>query len=261
MKQAQGAGRKALGLRPGFGEKMQAVILAAGLGKRLCSITSERPKALVPVAGRELIVRAMDFLDHPAISGRIVVTGYKSRMLAEFVAARFQGVKTVENPHFRDGSIRSIEAALPLVRGDLLVMNVDHIYPARLMEKLASSRSPIAAACDFDRKLGPDDMKVKLSGEGRLSLISKALADFDGGYIGMTRVGRDSLPIYREAVAEARRSEGDACAVERALGRLAGSGARVEILDTSGVRWLEVDTPEDLALAEETLRLNPEFLI
>ena len=239
---------------------MQVVILAAGLGNRLGGLTAERPKALVKVAGRELILRVMDFLDDPTVGERIVVAGYKAPLLEDFVKSRIPDARVVFNPRFTDGSIRSIEAALPHVRGDFLIMNVDHIYPRRLMDRILSAKGSIAAVCDFDRKLGPDDMKVGLSGEGRLKLISKTLANFDGGYIGMTRVAGSRLSEYREAAGLVRRDDGDSASVERVIGRLAANEREIDICDASGIRWLEVDTPEDLALAEETLSSNPGYL-
>ena len=239
---------------------MQAIILAAGLGNRLGSLTSDKPKALVQVGGRELILRVMDFLDHPSVESRTVVAGYKSDVLRKFLAEHRPGVRVIENPHFTDGSIRSIEAAIPQLAGDTLIMNVDHIYPRRMMKRIAEAEGGICAICDFDRELVADDMKVKLSGDGRLSLISKALADYDAGYIGMTRVSSGDMAAYRAAIGEVRRDEGDASSVERVIGKLASGGHGINICNTSGIRWLEVDTPEDLAHAERILGTDTGFL-
>ncbi|MFH0800558.1 MAG: NTP transferase domain-containing protein [Pseudomonadota bacterium] len=239
---------------------MQAIILAAGMGVRLGDLTSESPKALVRVAGRELILRVMDFLDNPMITERIVVTGFGAERLESFLKEHRPDAKTSHNPHFRDGSIRSIETALPLACSDLLVMNVDHIYPRRLMMRIAERKNGISAVCDFDRALVADDMKVKLGPDGSLARIHKELADFDGGYIGMTCCDKASLPAYRRSVGTARSSEGDAASVECALAKLEGEGCPVNICDATGIKWLEVDTPDDLANAESTLNANPDYL-
>lgn len=238
---------------------MQAVILAAGMGSRLGDLKRDRPKALVRVAGRELLLRVFDFLDHPAIAERIVVVGYEAERTEAFLRRHRPDATIVRNPHYTDGSIRSIEAALPAIHGDVLVMNADHLYPRRLLDQLLPHGFGFTAACDFDRTLGPDDMKVKLGAERRLVRIDKALADYDGGYIGMTRIAASCVPAYRKAICAVRRGTGDAAAVERALGHLA-EAREVRVCDTSGIRWLEIDTPEDLARAEETLTTNPGFL-
>lgn len=240
---------------------MQAIILAAGMGTRLGDITTDRPKALVQVAGRELILRVMDFLDHPAITERIVVTGFESEHVEEFLKKHGLDVKIIRNPNFKDGSIRSIEAALPHTKGDFLVMNSDHIYPRRMMAKILKQWQGLSAVCDFDRTLGADDMKVKLGQDKKLKLISKTLSDFDCGYIGMTFCGSSALASYREGVKMARAKMGDSCAVESVLAWLADNGHCANICDASGMRWLEVDTKEDLAAAEEAINADRNLLL
>jgi choline kinase len=240
---------------------MQAVILAAGLGNRLGDLTSGRPKALVPVAGRELILRTLDFVDHPAITERLVVTGYEGERLRDFLADHCPAALTVHNPHYRDGSIRTIETALDHISGDFLLMNVDHIYPRRMLDRILEKASGIAAICDFDRELVADDMKVKLTAEGKLWRIRKTLTDYDGGYIGMTSCAGDCLEHYKDNVLAARKAEGDAAAVEMALATLADCNKTINICDVSGMGWLEVDTQDDLLHAEQTLRDNPHFLL
>jgi len=240
---------------------MQVIILAAGVGSRLGDLTFDRPKAMVRVAGRELILRVKDFLDHPAIGEKIVVTGYKSDFLSDFLKKNWPEAKTIFNPHYKEGSIRSIETALPLIKGDFLVMNADHIYPRRMLQHIIGRGQGLSAVCDFDRTLGPDDMKVRLCESGKLKFIRKTLDEFDCGYIGMTYCASNELPTYKNCVSQTRKAEGDKAAVEFALGYLATKDHKINICDTSGIGWLEVDTQEDLAKAEETLQNNPGFLL
>ncbi len=242
-------------------EPVQIVILAAGLGSRLGELTQNHPKAMVPVADRELIRRVFDATEHPDVSEHVVVTGYQHEVFAAFLKEHYPKATIVQNPHFRDGSIRSIEAALPHIQGDFLLMNVDHIYPRRMIARVLDERKGLTAICDFDRELGADDMKIKRHPDGTLARIRKTLTDFDGGYIGMTACTADRLAEYREAVAATRREEGDAASVEWVLGWLARQGRPITICNVSGLRWLEVDTPEDRALAETTLHREQDFCV
>ena len=239
---------------------MQAVIIAAGLGSRLGDLTSDRPKALVKVDGRELILRTLDFVDHPAITERIVVTGYEGEALNDFLTRQKAEVRTVHNPYYTDGSIRTIETALEHLKDDFLLLNVDHIYPKRMLARIIERAKGITAICDFDRDLVADDMKVKLAG-GRLAEIRKTLEEYDGGYIGMTYCSSGVLDDYAAGVRRTRTAEGDSANVEAVLGLLAKDDEEINICDVSGMGWLEVDTPEDLKHAEETIRTDPDFLL
>ena len=240
---------------------MQAIILAAGMGIRLGNLTTDLPKAMVRVAGKELILHVINFLDDPAISEKIVVTGYNSDKLTSFLKNHAPEVKAIFNPLFQDGSIRTIETAMPHIKNNALIMNVDHIYPRRMLSHILKIKPDISAVCDFDRKLGSDDMKIKISPKGKLTHIKKTLSEFDGGYIGMTVLSKNILETYSKAVLKTRQIEGDKASVENALGLLAGEGQIINICNTSGIRWFEVDTHEDLMLAEKNLINNPELLL
>ena len=60
---------------------MKAVVLAAGLGKRLASISAEKPKVLVKVGEKTLIEHNLDKLRHLGISNIALVIGYKGEMV------------------------------------------------------------------------------------------------------------------------------------------------------------------------------------
>ena len=62
---------------------MQAVVLAGGLGTRLRPVTLSRPKALLPILNRPLILRVMDMLG-PEVDEVLVATGYMGDRLCSF---------------------------------------------------------------------------------------------------------------------------------------------------------------------------------
>src|SRR5262245_20841697 len=113
---------------------MQVVLLAAGLGSRLGTLTERLPKALIPVAGQPLLAYAVRFAQaaiHDARSAGgaaqgeideiIVVGGFGFTQVAEEIARRALPVTLVENRDFRDGNLVSLQAARPRVRGDVLL--------------------------------------------------------------------------------------------------------------------------------------------
>ena len=71
---------------------MKAIILAAGVGKRLWSLTQHRPKCLIELGGRTLLARYLDALAWVGIRQAVVVVGYKQDMIRSAVAADSRGV-------------------------------------------------------------------------------------------------------------------------------------------------------------------------
>ncbi|MDH5681299.1 MAG: hypothetical protein OEZ36_06920, partial [Spirochaetota bacterium] len=158
-----------------------------------------------------------------------------------------------------EGSILTVEKALPYLDASFLLMNVDHIYPAHFIQKIASKVNGITGICDFDRELIADDMKVKLNSERRITDIDKQLADYDGGYIGMTSCDSSSLPAYRETHEKILREVGGKVNVEYILRSLALEGHYPNSLDLSGSTWLEVDDQSDLEKANAVLKASPHL--
>lgn len=239
---------------------MNVIILAAGMGNRLGDATRALPKALVEVEGRPLLDYVMNFLDHPAVGRITVVGGYQFARIRDFLKAHYPKVAVIENPQYMRGSILTIEAGARDMHGDTLIMNTDHIYPRRLLDKLIPQCREITAVCDSDRGLVEDDMKVQRNSSGNVADIDKRLLLWDAGYIGMTFCAAAKIGDYRAAIAGALKTRGDEVAVEASLRLMAQQGKAVHVADVSGIGWLEVDTPADSKAAEEILRTTPGFL-
>ncbi|HEY2899600.1 MAG TPA: NTP transferase domain-containing protein [Polyangia bacterium] len=230
------------------------ILMAAGLGSRLGALTAQLPKALIAVAGKPLLAYAVAFAQAVTGGEVIVVGGFEYERVAAEIAGRALPVTLVQNPHFRDGNLISLLSARAAVgsRGFLL-MNVDHIYRAAIARLAALPADEITAFVDYDRTLGPDDMKVARDDDGRVRLISKQLTTFDRGYVGMTRVPASATARYWAEAEAASAAEGRAIAVERVLARLAAAGQPPQCRDISGHGWLEVDLPDERDHAERVL--------
>ncbi len=230
--------------------RVQVVLLAAGLGSRLGALTADIPKALVEVGGEPLVTHALRFAARLAPTRTVVVGGFGFPLLAATLAGR--DVTLVENHRFRDGNLLSLMAARPHLDEDFLLLNVDHIYRPAIADVVRPPADEVTAFIDTDRRLGADDMKVERDGAGRVRRIAKTLTTFDAGYVGMTRVPRPAA--YFAAADAVLAADGPATHVERVLARLAEGAAPPLCRDISGHGWLEVDTPDERAAAEEALR-------
>jgi choline kinase len=235
---------------------MQAVLLAAGLGSRLGALTAQIPKALITVGDEPLLAHAVRFARRAGAREVVVVGGYGFDLVATEVARRGLAVTLARNDSFRDGNLVSLMTARTRVAptGDLVVMNIDHIYRPAVAALVAAPVSDVTAFIDTDRVLGVDDMKVERDSSGYLRRIAKTLETWDAGYVGMTKIPAAAATRYWAAADAALADEGRAIHVERVLAHLAATDGPPACRDVSGHGWLEVDLPEERERAEEALR-------
>jgi len=117
---------------------MQAVILAAGRGKRLAPLTDKTPKPMVKLLGQPLIAYALDALPSK-VEEIIIVVGYKGAQIRAFVGASWRGipVRYVEQKK-PAGTYDALLRAKKLLRGRFIVAAADVLYSKKDMARLAS---------------------------------------------------------------------------------------------------------------------------
>ncbi|MBI1909096.1 MAG: NTP transferase domain-containing protein [Deltaproteobacteria bacterium] len=241
---------------------MKGVILAAGQGSRLGLLTRSRPKALVPVLEKPLIEYILTLCDEASLEEIIVVGGYQFYKLAAVLEKRAGGTplggtpyRLLQNREYKKGNLLTLVCALPFLEGDFFIANADHIYPPSLFHSFLKNAKEISAACDFDRQLSGDDMKIRHDSQKRLLAISKKLPTYDGGYIGMTSCTKKRRGLYERAVEATFQRKGTKAVVEEVLETLILWGENPLVHDASGHRWWEVDTPSEIQTVERELAL------
>ena len=236
---------------------MQVIIMAAGLGSRLKDLTTATPKALIEAGGRPLIDYALAFAKAAGARRRIVVGGFHHADVAARVREVAPDAVIVENTEYKKGNLISMRTGeRALEPGPFLLMNTDHIYKPAIADVVGSAcraATEITAFCDFDRALGPDDMKVGLDPDRRVAQMAKTLPTWDCGYVGMTFVPAARRDAYFATATRVSAEQGDAIHVESILVGLASAGTPPQIADISGHGWLEIDEPHERAHADGVL--------
>jgi len=130
----------------GANRRIAAVVLAAGLSRRMGS-----PKALLPLAGRPLIVHVVDTLTAAGISQIVVVTGHESSLHRDALAA-YPSVKLVHNSDYASGEmLSSVQAGVRAIAG----AGCDAFLIAPVDQPLVRAETVrmLCAAWDESRKL------------------------------------------------------------------------------------------------------------
>ncbi len=131
---------------------MQALILAAGMGKRLKHLTLDDTKCMIKVNGVRLIERALSQLARFHLSRTILVIGYKGERLREFVGDSWDGMKIdyVVNPIYdKTNNIYSLAlAADEMSKDDTILLESDLIFEDAILEKAIKDPHPNVACVD-----------------------------------------------------------------------------------------------------------------
>jgi len=139
--------RKPLSLRPDPGAQVPAtaMVMAAGLGKRMRPLTATRPKPLVEVAGRTLIDHALDRLRAAGVAKAVVNVHYLPGALEAHLKNRVKGIEIALSDE-RDLLLETgggLRKALPLIDADpFLVANSDNLWidgPVDTLRMLAAA--------------------------------------------------------------------------------------------------------------------------
>ena len=182
---------------------MRAVMLAAGVGRRLGPQLNHVPKLLLSLGGKTLLRRHLEILDHVGIGELVLVTGYRAGAIKAELAALESpvAVTTVHNPDYTEGSVVSLWCAREALRlgGPVVLMDGDVLYDRRLMARLLAA--PGANCFAMDGKFEPGDEPVKLCQRaGRLVDFRKQpVAQFDtcGEWVGFLRLCREGIDASR----------------------------------------------------------------
>lgn len=126
---------------------MQAIILAAGMGRRLGDLTKGHTKCMVEVNGMTLIDRVIKQLSRLNLSRLVLVVGYKGKELKEYIGNRYDGVikiEYVENPIYdKTNNIYSLALAKDLLcEDDTLLLESDLIFEDSMLDILISHPDP-----------------------------------------------------------------------------------------------------------------------
>lgn len=126
---------------------MQAIILAAGMGKRLGELTKNNTKCMVEVNGIRLIDRMITQLSKLNLNRLVIVVGYEGQKLMDYIGRRYDDVLKIDyinNPIYdRTNNIYSLALAKEeLCKDDTLLLESDLIFEDRMLELLVNHPDP-----------------------------------------------------------------------------------------------------------------------
>ncbi len=237
---------------------MKAILLAAGVGRRLRPYTEDRPKCLLPLGGKTLLDRHLDALAANGVHEVILVLGHCGDQIRAAVAKRPDAarVQFLENRRYTEGSILSLHTAIGHIddhADGAIVMDADVLYPRELMRRLVKAPGTAFLVDETSLETG-EEMTVGIK-DGRVRTIDRFVGDgwdLKGETVGFTKFAAEDAPELRKHM--------DACLAE-GLNKAEYEAAIIRMLKThpghyalvGDLPWTEIDFESDVEVAKAML--------
>ena len=249
---------------------MQAVILAAGMGKRLKELTKDNTKCMVQVNGVALIDRLLTQLSRLDLTRVIIVVGYKGENLVEHIGDRYAGrlnIEYVENPIYdKTNNIYSLALTKDkLLEDDTLLIESDLILDDRMFSLIMENPHPnIALVAKYQTWM--DGTMVRIDDEHNVvNFVPKKAfkySDVEFYYktVNLYKFSKDFLQHkyvpFLDAYCAALGNNEYYEQVLRVICMLDNSDLKA--LPISNERWYEIDDIQDLDIAEALFASDEE---
>ena len=234
---------------------MKAIILAAGVARRLAPLTDRTHKCLLEVGGRPLLSRMLGALEAVGVKETVLVVGHFAAEVRALAGDKLRTMRLryVENPDYTRGSALSLYAARAHLREPALVMDADVLFPREFLRRLVGATHPSAFLIDHGFQDTGEEVKYYTRGDRVIALGKKVVPeswDQVGEGVGFFNCGAEAGPELVRRLEQVIH-EGDGLnEYEDALHLLVGS-RHVGWVDVTGLPWTEIDFAEDLRRARD----------
>lgn len=235
-----------------------AVILAAGLGSRLNSVSGILPKPLVRFEGIPLLQHVMSGAKQAGIEQFVIVVGYQGDVVRRWFAEsrlRSTPVTWVENPDYHKKNGISLLKARHAVDRPFLLLMSDHIFEPNtaaclLRQPLATNETILGVDHKLDCIFDMDDATKVVRMDDYIISVGKNLKVYDAVDTGMFLC----TPAVFDAL-DAVTKVGN-CSLSDGMQHMA-SNRKLRAYDIEDATWQDIDTPEMLDFAQ--VQLSPHY--
>lgn len=251
---------------------MQAIILAAGMGKRLGEHTKDNTKCMVKVNGVRLIDRMLTQLSTRGLSRVVIVVGYKKDELIKHIGNRYDDRIKIEYVHNdiydKTNNIYSLALAKQyMIEEDTLLLESDLIFDDSMLDLLISNPEPnLALVAKYETWM--DGTMVRISEDNDIMnfIPKKAFrySDIEHYYktCNIYKFSREFSTTqyvpFLEAYSKAMGNNEYYEQVLRVLTALDRSSLKALPITTE--KWYEIDDVQDLDIAEAMFSPEEELL-
>ena len=175
---------------------MNAVILAAGFGRRLLPLTKDIPKPLLKVRGKNLIDYHIESLSKAGIGKIIINTHYLPELIEDHVSEKYQGLDIQFSREDKIlGTGGGLKQAASLLNDDpILVINTDNFLEEDYKKFISNSSSRVFVCKDKNGDFDIEDGKVKVGADKTYRFIGISIVKKSD----ILEVGHDEFDYWQD---------------------------------------------------------------
>lgn len=250
---------------------MQAIILAAGMGKRLGEYTQGNTKCMVKVNGTTMIDRVLNQLSKQPLNKVIIVIGYKGQELKEYLGFEYNNVpiEYIENPiYYKTNNIFSLSLAKNRMQeDDTILLESDLIFEDSLLSMIIKNPEPnLALVAKFETWM--DGTMVRIDDDNNIvNFVPKdafRYADTDQYYktVNIYKFSKEfSINKYVPFLDAYTKAVGNNEYYENVLRIISFLNSKdLKALPITNEKWYEIDDKQDLDIAEALFAEEEDIL-
>lgn len=232
-----------------------ALILAAGRGRRLMPFTKDRPKCLVKVGGKPILYYQLSALGACGIKDITIVIGYRAAMVRNYAKKYFSGLnfKLIYNDKYlTTNDIYSFALAKDFAGKDFIQIDSDVLFNPDIIRSLILNSNRHSITAIRKTKCGEEEMKVVVDENGNVCRIGKSLdfADCYGEFMSISLFTKDFSRRLYPAMAKMITETGPHVYSGEAMDEVVREGVVLKSFVIPKDRSIEIDFPKDIVLAE-----------
>ena len=225
---------------------MQAVILAAGVGSRLTTLSGGKPKCLIEVGGRPLILHQLQALADHGVGPVTCILGYRADEVRNVIGDRADVV--INERYEETNSLYSLWLARDQIKGPFVLLNCDLVFDPDILDQLLEEDGNVLVY-DSTSSRGREQTKVAIK-QRKVVDLGKDLppGSARGESLGMLKFDADgATAMLQMADYLIRDGHENAWVIEatRAVCQL----VPIYVVNVAGKAWTEIDFPYDLDVA------------
>ena len=237
---------------------MKTIILAAGISKRLRPLTNKIPKCLLKINNSTILERTIKACLNNNLKDIIIVTGHGH----DYVLKEVENLKNKQsfnsqlifNKHYEDmNNCYSLYLGVKDIEESIIIINSDDVFDDQILANLCKENKT-SLVIDNVKKLTKESMKIYY--KNIITDINKKLniEKSYGEYIGLAKINKNNIALLRDSLNKVVKDNPDLF-YEDAF-QIIFNQVNFKVCNTNGLKWTEVDTPEDLEIAKKLIKTN-----